>query len=169
MANAIAFSFGELTISDLDITFKTLKPFSLSTISRVDFAGVNVLEEKVLRRTDWVYAFRFAGIGLLLFFLWNGIGYGINGLEGALGKFFFYSSILFLPLVTLGSAIIFFSFWDALFGSTITRRGLLKFFGKPVTSVIVSSKSGNHIRFILYDSADKVKSEEIVRLINHSL
>ena len=166
MANTITFSFGELTISDLDITFKTLKPFSLSTISRTDFAGINILEERILKRSDWAYAFRFAGIGLLLFFVWNGIGYGVNGLQGRLGKFFLYSSIIFLPLVTLGSAIIFFSFWDALFGSTITSRGLLKFFGKPVTIVVIASKSSQHIKFYLINETDKKKIDDLLKVSN---
>lgn len=161
MEKQIKFKAGTLSIDEFEYRFINSKPFSIVVVSREDFAGVKIIEEKRLKYSDWNYAFRFGGIGLLLIFLWNGIGYMINGLQGVVGNFFLYSSLIFAAVAGLGGYIIFFSIWDALFGSSITNRFLLRFFGKTVILLVIASRKNQHLS-IPIDKDEKSKAQDLL-------
>ena len=163
MEEKIQFLSGELIIEDSQYIYKCLKPFTLTVIEKSDFAGINIVDARVLKYSDWNYAFRFGAIGLALYFGWSGIGYAINGLTGDIGRFFTYTSIVFEGIAGFGGYIIFFYFWDALFGSTITDRLLLKMFGKKTSQVIIASKTGRHIEFNIFNEDERRKIDDLMK------
>jgi hypothetical protein len=155
----------EISITDTALLYKTVNPFSVSTIKKEDFAGVNVIEEKELPHSDWNYAFRFGGIGLVLMLISFGIGYNISGgSTTGIGLVFVYIGVAFAQLITIGALIIFLSFFDGFFGTRITQRLLLKFFGKTVIKVVIASLNNDNIFFYLQNDSDKQKVEEILKL-----
>ena len=164
MEKKITFKTGEVTINDTSIVYKSNEPFALNTINKNNFAGVHITQEKYLKHGDWNYAFRSAGIGIVLTILCFAIGYGLKSNSG-IADAFLWLGIICAQLITFGALILILSFLDALFGSKLSNSLLIKAFGTEITKVILATSTNEHVEFYL-DKTEQEKVEQIKEMDN---